>query len=211
MTIALNQKPIFTKNGIFNTGQTITTANTAKDGTGTVVTVFDPQRAITSITASGTTATVTFTNVHGFLNGEDVLISGAGEAGYNGVKTLTLTGPKTATFTVTAGISSPATGTIVADPINGQRISKIVFQPTGTATASVGRAFLNNGQTNATPANNIFLDDVTLPAATLSEVATMPGVEMSLDIVVPPFHKINLTIGTTVAAAYSVYCIAGGY
>ena len=154
MTVSINQKAIFTKSGIFNTGQTVTTQNQLKDGTGTVVTIFDPQRAITSITSSGTTASITFTGVHGFLNGEDVLISGAGEAGYNGVKTLTLTGAKTATYTVAVGLATPATGTIVADPINGSRISKVVFQPIGACTASAGRIFLNNGQTAATAGNN---------------------------------------------------------
>lgn len=212
MTVALNQKPIFTKSGIFNTGQTITTLNTAKDGTGTVVTVFDPRRAITSITSSGTTASITFTNVHGLLNGEEVLISGASEAGYNGVKTITLTGALTATYTVAAGLATPATGTIVADPINGSRISKVVFQPTGAAIAVAGRIFLNNGQTSATPANNTYLKDVSLPVlAATTELASMPPTEVALDIVVPPFHKLNVTLGATVANAYHVYVVAGGY
>lgn len=212
MTISANTKAIFTKSGVFNTGQTVTTQNTAKDGTGTVLTVFDPQRAITSITTSGTTASITFTNVHGFLNGEDVLITGAGEAAYNGVKTLTLTGAKTATYTIASGTASPATGTIVADPINGQRIEKVVFQPIGACTASAGRIFLNNGQTNGTAANNTYLKDVTLPTlAAVSEVASMPQTVVTLEIVVPPFHKLNVTIGTTVATAYAVYAVAGGY
>ena len=127
MSISLQQKPIFTKSGVFNTGQSIITQNTAKDGTGTVVTVFDPQRAITSITSSGTTATAASTLPHGFLNGEEILITGANEAGYNGIHTITVTGAKAFTYAVSAGLSSPATGTIVADPINGQRISKVVF------------------------------------------------------------------------------------
>ena len=212
MAISINQKHIFTKSGIFNTGQTVTTQNTAKDGTGTVVTIFDPQRAITSITTSGTTATITFTNVHGILNGEDVLITGAGEAGYNGVKTLTLTGAKTATYTVATGLATPATGTIVADPINGCRITKVVFQPIGACSASAGRIFLNNGQTSASATNNTYLKDVTLPAlAAVSEVGSMPPTEVTLDMVVPPFHKLNVTLGTTVATAYAVYAVAGGY
>ena len=212
MTTTVNTNAIFTKSGVFNTGQTITTANTAKDGTGTVVTVFDPQRAVTSITTSGTTATVTFTNVHGFLNGEDVLFTGAGEAAYNGVKTITLTGAKTATFTIASGTATPATGTIVADPINGQRITKVVFQPIGACVATAGRIFLNNGQTAATAANNIYLKDVSLPLlAAVSEVISMPPTEVTLDVVVPPFHKLNVTLGTTVATAYAVYAVAGSY
>lgn len=211
MTVAINQKPIFTKSGVFNTGQTILAANTAKDGTGAVVTVFDPQRTITSLVSSGTTATATTTLPHGFLNGEQILISGANEDGYNGVQTITLVGPKTFTYTVSAGLSSPATGTLLSDPINGQRIIKLVFQPLGSNVASAGRAFLNNGQSSAVAANNTYLDDVTLPISTLSEVATMPGIDMVLDLVVPPFHKINVALGTAVAAGYAVYAVAGNY
>lgn len=212
MSITTNKDPIFTKSGVFNTGKTVTTANTAKDGTGTVVTVFDPQRAASSLTSSGTTATFASTDPHGFINGEEILISGTTESGYNGIKTITVTGAKAFTYTVAAGLSTPATGTPVADPINGQRISKVVFQPIGACTASAGRIFLNNGQTNATAANNTYLKDVTLPTlAAVSEVASMPATEVSLDIVVPPFHKLNVTLGTTVATAYSVYAVAGSY
>ncbi len=212
MSTTANTNPVFTKSGVFNTGKTVTTANTAKDGTGTVVTVFDPQRSCASLTASGTTATFTSDNPHGFLNGEEILISGTTETGYNGVKTITLTGAKTFTYTVAAGLSTPATGTPVADPINGQYISKVVFQPIGACTASAGRIFLNNGQTSATATNNTYLKDVTLPTlAAVSEVASMAPTEVALDLVVPPFHKLNITLGTTVATAYSVYAVAGSY
>ena len=211
MTIAIQQKPIFTKSGSINTGVTIATQNTAKDGTGSVVTVFNAQRTLSSLTSSGTTATASFSIPHGFLNGEEILFTGANEAGYIGVKTVTVTGALSCTYTVSAGLTTPATGTIVADPINGYRISKLVFQPIGTNIATVARAFLNNGQSAGSAANNTYIDDVTLAASTLSEVATMAGTEMPLDIVVPPFHKINLTIGTTVAAGYSVYAVVGSY
>ena len=211
MTIAINQKPVFTKNGVFKTGATISAANTAKDGTGTVVTVFDAQQTLTALTSTGTTATATTTTPHGYLNGEEILITGAAEAGYNGIKTITVTVAKTFTYTVTAGLATPATGTIVSDPINGSRIAKLVFQPIGTNVATAARAFLNNGQTAATAANNTYLDDVTLAASTLSEVASMAGTDMALEIVVPPFHKINVVLGTAVAAGYAVYAVVGGY
>ncbi len=211
MPTTANTNPVFTKNGVFNTGKTILTANTAKDGTGTVVTVFDPQRSLTSLTSSGTTASAATTDPHNYLNGEEILITGAAEAGYNGVKTITVTGARAFTYAVSAGLSTPATGTIVADPINGSRISKLVFQPIGSNVATAARAFLNNGQTSATPANNTYLDDATLAISTLSEVAAMAGTEMPLDIVVPPYHKINVTIGTTVAAGYHVYAVSGNY
>lgn len=211
MTTTVNNKPVFTKNGTINTGKTISAANTAKDGTGTVVTVFDAQRALTSLTSSGTTATATTTLPHGFIHGDSILITGVAEAGYNGVQTIAVTGALTFTYTVATGLTTPATGTIVADPVNGARITKLVFQPIGTNVATAARAFLNNGQTAATAANNTYIDDVTLAASTLSEVATMASTDMTLDIVIPPFHKINITLGTAVAAGYSVYAVAGEY
>ena len=211
MPTTTNINPIFTRKGTFNTGKTIATANTAKDGTGTVVTVFDPSRAVSTLTSSGTTATLTTTEPHGGINGEELLIVGVVEAGYNGNQTVTVTGARTFTYTVAAGLTTPATGTIVAHPINGCRVSKLVFQPIGTNTASAARAFLNNGQTAATPANNTYIDDVTLAASTLSEVGTMASTDMPIDVVVPPFHVINVTLGTTVAAGYHVYAVVGVY
>ena len=212
MSNTVNKDPIFTKSGVINTGKTVTTANTAKDGTGTVVTVFDPQRAAASLTSASTTATYTSNDPHNFINGEEILISGVTESGYNGIKTITVTGAKSFTYEVASGLATPATGSPVADPINGCRISKVVFQPIGACTASAGRIFLNNGQTSATAGNNTYLKDVTLPTVSaVSEVASMPAVEVTLDIVVPPFHKLNITLGTTVATAYSVYAIAGSF
>ena len=212
MSTTINTDPVFTKNGVFNTGKTITAQNIAKDGTGTVVTVFDPQRAASSLTSSQITATFSSVEPHGFSNGEEILITGVTESGYNGIKTITVTGPKSFTYTVASGLSTPATGTPVADPINGQRITKVVFQPIGACVASAGRIFLNNGQSNSTPGNNTYLKDVSLPLlAAVSEVISMPQTEVILDIVVPPFHKLNVTLGTTVATAYSVYAVAGSY
>jgi hypothetical protein len=114
---------------------------------------------------------------------------------------------------VNAGLTTPASGTIVADSINGCRIEKLVFQPTGTTTNdTVARIFLNNGQTNATPENNTYLDDIALPIMTLTETAAMDGTEKILDLVVPPFHKINCTLGTAVTpSGFSVYAVAGNY
>ena len=211
MATTTNTSPIFTRKGTFNTGKTIATANTAKDGTGTVVTVFDPSRSISTLTSSGTTATATTTDPHGLINGEEALVVGVAEAGYNGNQTVTVTGAKTLTFTVASGLTTPATGTMVVHPINGCRVSKLVFQPTGTNTATAARAFLNNGQTAATATNNTYIKDVTLAASTLNETGTMASTDMTLDIVVPPFHVINVTLGTTVAANYHVYAVVGVY
>jgi hypothetical protein len=67
---------------------------------------------VSSLTRSGTTATVTTSTPHGFVTGQKVVISGATQTAYNNAFTVTVTGPTTFTFTVTGSPTTPATGTI---------------------------------------------------------------------------------------------------
>ncbi len=69
-------------------------------------------RAVTSITRSGSVATCTTTTPHLFQNGESVTIFGATQADYNGTFTIVVTGGSTFTYTVANAPSTPATGTI---------------------------------------------------------------------------------------------------
>lgn len=71
--------------------------------------------AVTSITRSGSTATVTTTGVNTLETGNTVVISGANETEYNGTFTITVTVPGSVfTYTVTGTPATPATGTITA-------------------------------------------------------------------------------------------------
>lgn len=133
--MAANTNPVFTLTPNITVGQTVTTANTAKDGTGTVVTVH------------------------------------------------------------TAGA-------------NGSMVYSVNFQPMGTNTASVGRVFINNGSSNATPGNNSYYKDISLPATTNSEVAGIGSYVLPMGITLPAGYKILITIGTTVAAGFGVQAIA---
>ncbi len=135
-----NTQPIFSSLGDIQWGSTaITTANTAKDGTGTVLTVF------------------------------------------------------------------------TADATNGGFVQRIRFRSAGTNIATVARVFINNGSANSTPANNILYDEITLPSTTLSEVAALAVFELPLNFALPPGDKLNVTLGTTVAAGYYVSVIGGKY
>lgn len=142
--MAANSTPIFSKVGSVQWG-TILTANTAKDGTGTVVTIF------------------------------------------------------------------------TADATNGGRVDRVRAKALGTNVATVLRIFINNGSSNATPANNILYAEATLPITTLSEVAAIPVVEIptttdfGFPLVLDPGFKLNITIGTTVAAGYAVTAVGGKY
>jgi hypothetical protein len=140
--VAANTQPIYSRLGDIQWGTLITTANTAKDGTGTVVTIF------------------------------------------------------------------------TADATNGGRVERIAIRAAGTNIATVLRIFVNNGSTNGTAANNSLLTEVTLPATTLSEVASLfdPGSTLVFfPIVLPIGYKLNITVGTTVAAGYYVTAIGGKY
>ncbi len=120
-----------------------------------------------------------------------------------------------ATTVATANTAKDGTGTVLtaftADATNGGYVSRIRFRAAGTNIATVARIFINNGATNATPANNILWDEITLSATTLSEVAALATYELPLNFALPPGYKLNVTIGTTVAAGYYVAVIGGKY
>jgi hypothetical protein len=69
---------------------------------------------LTSITRSGSTATATSTNNHPYITGDTITVSGANQAEYNGVFTVTVTGVATFTYTVTGTPATPATGTLTS-------------------------------------------------------------------------------------------------
>lgn len=135
--MAANTAPIFTKNANLGWGD-ITTANTAKDGTGTVVLIF------------------------------------------------------------TAGA-------------DGSFLRKVRAKAKGTNTATVLRLWGNNGSTNATATNNYFIGEITLAATTLSEVAATAENEYIIDEPIPANHRVYATIGTTVAAGWSLTGWGGDY
>jgi hypothetical protein len=72
-------------------------------------------QSVVTLTSSGTVATVTTTLAHGYYKGDTVTIAGATPSSYNGSILVTSTpSPTVFTYTVTLGITSPATGTITA-------------------------------------------------------------------------------------------------
>lgn len=71
--------------------------------------------SVTSITRSGTTATVTTSTTHGFSQGHTVTIAGAVESDYNGqIEVLAVPSDTTFTYSVSNSPTTPATGTITA-------------------------------------------------------------------------------------------------
>ncbi len=125
----------------------------------------------------------------------------------------------------TANTAKDGTGTVVtiftADATNGGRVDRVRFRSAGTNVATVARVFINNGSTNATASNNTLYAEVTLAATTLSEVASLALQEIpnantvpdgtGFPLVLPPGYKLNVTIGTTVAAGWAVTAVGGVY
>ncbi|MGL5011501.1 MAG: hypothetical protein ACRC6I_16605 [Paracoccaceae bacterium] len=94
---------------------------------------------------------------------------------------------------------------------DGAYISHIVAQPYGTNVASVARVFLNNGGVTTTATNNALIENVGLPATTLSEIAEMPKVVIPIGFAIPAGYRLYVTIGTTVALGWQFTTIAGSY
>jgi uncharacterized repeat protein (TIGR01451 family) len=105
----------------------------------------EPQtiRSVTSLTSTGTTATVSTAPIaHGWISGEVIAIAGASPAGYNGNHAITVSGANSFTYTVASALTTPATGTITATgpTVIGYPNQVITFhvraRNTGTGTAT---------------------------------------------------------------------------
>ena len=118
------------------------------------------------------------------------------------------------TAITTANTAKDGTGTVLTcftAGVDGGFVQRIRFRSAGTNTGTVARVFINNGSTNATAANNILYDEITLAATTLSETAAQPVYELPLNFALPAGYVLNVTLGTTVAAGYYVSVIGGKY
>jgi head-tail adaptor len=73
--------------------------------------------SVTSITRSGSTATLTASGVHGMNSGEYARIANANQTDYNGQVAATVTSTTAFTYTVSGSPDTPATGTITVAPL----------------------------------------------------------------------------------------------
>lgn len=123
----------------------------ASDGTGP----FPFEESVT-ITRSGTTATVSHTG-HGMDDNDFVVIDGADQPEYDGVKQITYVDANSYSFTVSGSPASPATGTIISTfaalygltDVNGEITTSRVYgsnQPViGWARKSTSSPYLKEG------------------------------------------------------------------
>ncbi len=101
---------------------------------------FPYQAAVTSLSQSAGTATLTSTANHGLSTGDKVVVRDAQPDGYNKIATITVTGSNAFTYSVDSGLSSPATGTIVFSyvPVHGLTDVNGEIQSSKTWPASQG-------------------------------------------------------------------------
>ena len=114
----------------------------------------------------------------------------------------------------TANTAYDGTGTVstvFTAGAQGSYVREIRFKPLGTNIQTVVRVFVNNGSTNATATNNVFYEDMTLPASGATNTAASQTMVMPLMLALPAGYVINITLGTTVAAGYIATCIGGDY
>jgi len=114
----------------------------------------------------------------------------------------------------TANTAKDGTGTVLTvftAGADGSYVQEIRARSAGTNVASVMRVFLNNGSSNATIANNIMIAELQLPATTLTEIAALADYTINIQRAIPAGYKLNVTLGTTVAAGYFVSCFGGNY
>src|SRR5262249_34703035 len=99
---------------------TFTITGLAVQATAALATTPIQVQAISSPLVTATTtfptkvATVTTVGAHGLQTGQEVLISGANESGYDGLFTITVTGPNTFTYVVPSTLPTLATGALSA-------------------------------------------------------------------------------------------------
>lgn len=115
----------------------------------------------------------------------------------------------------TANTAKDGTGTVLtvftADATEGGFVRNVRIRAAGTNVATVLRLFINNGSTNATIANNVLFEELTLAASTLSEVAALQNYDIPMNLGLPAGYKLNVTIGTTIAAGVSCSAVGGKY
>lgn len=116
----------------------------------------------------------------------------------------------TAANTATDGTGTVAT-VFTADAANGGRVERLRLVHLGTNITTVVRFFINNSLTNATAANNFLFLETTMASNTISQIAASVIQELALAIALPPGYKINVTIGTAIAAGIMVTAIGGAY
>ena len=95
---------------------------------------------------------------------------------------------------------------------SGSFVQRIRFKASGSTTATVGRIFINNGQSTGSAANNVLFDEITLAATTATQTAATATYELPLNFALPAGYQILATVGTAqTTGGWETSIIGGSY
>lgn len=115
------------------------------------------------------------------------------------------------TANTTKDLSSGTISLVFTAGDKGGYVQRMRFRALGTNIATVARVFINNGATTATASNNVLWDEISLAATSVSETSALATYEIPLNFALPAGYRLYVTLGTAVAAGYSITCIGGKY
>jgi len=132
------------------------------------------------------------------------IFSGVGDIQWTTIQTAANT-----TYDGTAGTPAIA----FSASVSGGFVQRLRFRASGSATATVARIFINNGQPTGSIGNNVLFDEITLAATVSSSTAAQPVYELPLNIALPAGYRILTTLGTVQSAGGGWYAstVAGSY
>jgi hypothetical protein len=99
-----------------------------------------------------------------------------------------------------------------ADADNGGYVQYIRIKPNpaNNTAATVARIWINNGGSLATPANSALFADISIPATTASNSASLVDFTIPINLALPPGYKLYLTLGTAPGGSGEFTAIAVG-
>lgn len=119
-----------------------------------------------------------------------------------------------ATTGTNANTALDGTGTVVTvytAGANGSKVEDVILQHMGTNVSTVVRFFVNNGSTNATATNNALVHEETMAANSLVQNASSTSVVWRANLILGAGYKLNVTIGSAIAAGIMTTCVGGDY
>jgi len=115
------------------------------------------------------------------------------------------------TANTTKDLSTGTSSLVFTAGPSGGYVQRMRFRALGTNVATVARIWINNGGTTATASNNALWDEISLAATTVSETSAQSTYEVPLNFALPASYRLYVTLGTAVAAGYTITCIGGKY
>lgn len=113
-----------------------------------------------------------------------------------------------------ANTNLDGTGTVITvftAGANGSKVETVSMWNMGTNVSTVVRFFVNNGNTNATASNNALVQEFTWASNSVVQNAASTPVVWQANLYLPANYKLNVTIGTAIAAGIMVAAQGGNY